>query len=76
MLAQPLIERAGDAVMRVVYADSVPPPPLHPLLLFLLPCDSAQLMTCWLIVGWIFSIWWGVLIFAAGSKGGGGYSKV
>ena len=26
MLAQPLIERAGDAVMRVVYADSVPPP--------------------------------------------------
>jgi len=22
-----------------------------------------QLFTCWLIVGWIWSIWWGYLIF-------------
>jgi hypothetical protein len=22
-----------------------------------------QLVTCWLFIGWLFSIWWGILIF-------------
>eukprot|EP00285_Hemiselmis_virescens_P016163 CAMPEP_0173386298 /NCGR_PEP_ID=MMETSP1356-20130122/8898_1 /TAXON_ID=77927 ORGANISM="Hemiselmis virescens, Strain PCC157" /NCGR_SAMPLE_ID=MMETSP1356 /ASSEMBLY_ACC=CAM_ASM_000847 /LENGTH=94 /DNA_ID=CAMNT_0014342473 /DNA_START=46 /DNA_END=330 /DNA_ORIENTATION=+ len=28
-----------------------------------------QLLTCWFILGWIWSIWWGWLIFSKSSDG-------
>mmetsp|Transcript_25657 Transcript_25657/g.19408 ORF Transcript_25657/g.19408 Transcript_25657/m.19408 type:complete len:81 (+) Transcript_25657:7-249(+) len=33
---------------------------------FTLLIGLCQLLTCWFLLGWLWSIWWGYLIFKAG----------